>query len=58
MLLENPARESRAKKEMDRKRAARRKEKDVRKARKKTGVLGRRKGEGRGVWKFGRGEIE
>jgi ribonuclease P protein subunit POP4 len=58
MLLENPARDSRAKKEMDRKREVRKREKEVRGVRRETGVMGRKKGEKRGVWKFGKGEIE
>jgi len=54
MLLENPARDSRLKKEQERKAALRKQEKE----RKKGGVVGRRKREARGVWKFEQGQIK
>lgn len=48
ILLENPARESRAKKELEEKRARRKKERE----RKKLGVIGKREATEKGVWKF------
>ncbi|KDR72174.1 hypothetical protein GALMADRAFT_74026 [Galerina marginata CBS 339.88] len=48
MLLENPARDSRAKKALDEKRVVRKKERE----RKKLGVIGKREAKERGVWKF------
>ncbi|KDR72179.1 hypothetical protein GALMADRAFT_213246 [Galerina marginata CBS 339.88] len=48
MLLENPARESRAKKELEAKRVVRKKERE----KKKLGVIGKRGAKERGVWKF------
>jgi len=48
LLLENPARESRAKKEREAKRAAKRQEKE----RKNLGVIGKKEAREKGVWKF------
>ena len=48
MLLENPARDSRAKKELEEKRAIKKKEKE----RKKLGIIGKREAKEKGVWKF------
>jgi len=48
ILLENPARESRAKKELEAKRAAKKKEKE----RKKLGIIGKKEAKEKGVWKF------
>jgi ribonuclease P protein subunit POP4 len=48
ILLENPARESRAKKELEAKRAAKKKEKE----RKKLGVIGKKEAKEKGVWRF------
>jgi len=48
ILLENPARDSRAKKELEEKRAKRKKEKE----RKKLGIIGKREAKEKGVWKF------
>ncbi|TFK21488.1 hypothetical protein FA15DRAFT_758702 [Coprinopsis marcescibilis] len=48
ILLENPARESRLKKETERKKQERKKEKQQR----KLGLIGKRKREERGLWKF------
>ncbi|KAJ3511756.1 hypothetical protein NLJ89_g3908 [Agrocybe chaxingu] len=48
ILLENPARESKAKKELDRKREIRKKARE----RKKLGIIGKREAKEKGVWKF------
>ncbi|TFK40457.1 Rof/RNase P-like protein [Crucibulum laeve] len=48
MLLENPQRESRAKKEMELKHARRKAEKEQ----KKLGIIGKREAREKGVWKF------
>ena len=48
ILLENPARESRAKKELEAKRAAKKKEKE----RKNLGIIGKKEAKEKGVWKF------
>ncbi|KAJ3549734.1 hypothetical protein NMY22_g779 [Coprinellus aureogranulatus] len=48
MLLENPARDSRLKKEMERKAELRKKEKE----RRKLGLVGKKKRKERGIWKF------
>jgi ribonuclease P protein subunit POP4 len=48
MLLENPARDSRLKKGMERKTELKKQEKE----RKKLGIVGRRKRQERGIWKF------
>lgn len=48
MLLDNPARDSRLKKEMEAKSELRKKEKE----RRKLGIVGRRKRQERGIWKF------
>ena len=48
ILLENPARESRAKKELEAKRAVKKKEKE----RKKLGIIGKKEAKEKGVWKF------
>lgn len=48
ILLENPVRESRAKKELDKKRAAR----QAARERKQQGVIGKKEAREKGVWKF------
>ena len=48
MLLENPARDSRAKKERIEKRARQKQDKD----KKKRGLIGKRKAKEKGVWRF------
>lgn len=48
MLLDNPARESRTKKEMDEKRLRRKKQKES----KSLGIIGKREAKEKGVWKF------
>ncbi|CAA7265715.1 unnamed protein product [Cyclocybe aegerita] len=48
ILLENPAKESKAKKELDRRREIRKKERE----RKKLGKIGKREAKEKGVWKF------
>ena len=49
LLLENPARNSRAKKELDRKRAMRRKEREKKKL---GGVISKKKAKEMGIWKL------
>ena len=48
MLLDNPMRESRTKKEMDEKRLRRKKQKES----KSLGIIGKREAKEKGVWKF------
>ncbi|KAF8955707.1 Rof/RNase P-like protein [Flammula alnicola] len=48
ILLENPARDSRAKKELEEKRAARKNERE----RKKSGIIGKKEAKEKGIWKF------
>lgn len=48
ILLENPARESRAMKELEEKRMRKRRDKDN----KKLGVIGKREAKEKGVWEF------
>lgn len=48
ILLENPARESRAMKELEEKRMRKRKNKE----KKKLGIIGKREAKEKGVWKF------
>lgn len=54
MLLENPARDSRLKKDAERQNAARKADKEKR----KLGILGRRKREEKGAWKFDSKQIK
>lgn len=48
ILLENPARESRAMKELEKKRMRKRKDKE----KMKLGIIGKREAREKGVWKF------
>ncbi|KAF6746934.1 Rof/RNase P-like protein [Ephemerocybe angulata] len=54
MLLENPAKDSRLKKDLERKVQLRKEEKE----RRKLGIVGRKKRQERGIWKFDRKEIK
>lgn len=48
ILLENPARESRAMKELDEKRIRKKRDKE----KKKLGIIGKREAKEKGIWKF------
>jgi ribonuclease P protein subunit POP4 len=48
ILLENPARESRAMKQLEEKRMRKRRDKE----KKKLGIIGKREAKEKGVWKF------
>lgn len=50
VLLENPARDSRTKRDVDEKRGKRRAEKE----KKRLGIIGKREAREKGVWKFER----
>jgi ribonuclease P protein subunit POP4 len=54
MLLENPARESRAKKELDEKRARQAAAKEKR----KKGLIGKREAKEKGVWAFNKSQAK
>jgi len=54
ILLENPARESRATKELEKKRMRKRKDKE----KKKLGIIGKREAKEKGVWKFDKAQAK